>query len=269
MKWDTVQDRWKLRSELEIIHETCTKASRIVYHGFFSKSPAVKILWSDNLTSDKSYTNYLNGFINSKSNILVISTEVNKIEIDQTLQEFLSIEEDEDEIFTEERIKMYTNALESKGHVVFYRLVFFDGICCYEFQRHVDWYRDYNDMKDIYSNEPLVVEKSNNEFIQISEIRKEEIARKIISEESYKNSKTKFERREIANKVSLVEGVDFYYNQKLVSDRAEMIFHNEIKPIQDAELKLKIKELRDKKYSKVKIMGELGITKTVLDKFYY
>jgi hypothetical protein len=48
-----------------------------------------------------------------------------------------------------------------------------------------------------------------------------------------------------------------------------LIFEEEVKPKHEAELKQKIQQFKSKGLKKIEVQGKLGITKTVLDKFWY
>jgi hypothetical protein len=226
------------------------------------------VTWRNNLNEQADYKGYLKAFSKSSASILTVFTEINTISPDITIEEATKDIEEEDE---KENIRqMYAIVQKGKDHVVYYKLYFFENGLCFEFQKSVDWLTDYRNMKEIFSDKIFeIISRTEENFIAISESEKEKIARQIIIDEAYLKTKSVVERREIAIKAASDEGVDHWYNQKLVAEKAEALYMTEIKPKLEEELKAKIKDLKDKGYTKVKIRGELGISQTTLDKLFY
>lgn len=258
----TVKDT--LREELNNIRETCERASRVFFLGGFKKSPEHKVFWRDNFSDASDYKGFLDSFLNTTSKMLVVHAEVNKVDIDLLLDATT-----EDEIDKEASKENYETIAKSKNHVVWYKLIFFEDGWCFEFQRSLDWSEEYQRVKEMFNDIKLQREVDGEDFKPISNDVKDEIARKVVADETYLKSRLVDEKMHIVIQIAEKHNINHWSNQQHIYNKAEQIFTSEIKPKLEAELKMKVKELKEKGYSKVRIRGELGITQSVLERLFY
>ncbi len=257
----------ELREDINKVIALCEKNNKSLFYGDLKAEKELlreTVNWTGALYPGERLDGFIFAFIKSNSTILIVTGKENNIELSsEVLNEYLEIHEP-DNISP---IQQSYNSIRIKQkQIVYYRLAFFDNKVYYEFKKIAEWKKDYDAIKTISNN---LLRDIETEKRLSSKKRQMEIARKIISDKTYLATADKYERDEIVENLAKKAGVKSADESWSISFLVEKLYNTEVKKKMEEELKNKIQELKGKGYTKVKIMGELGISKTTLDKLYY
>lgn len=175
-----------------------------------------------------------------------------------------------EEINDNEITEQFEKLKNFKDKILGYALYIFSDGMTFRFRNSLDEVSIYNAVR----KEVLKYLEENDSDSDNKEIPKEKTAElgKIFAEhEDYPKLKTRTQRESFCQEFFKVDfekiNVDDYYGAIVVNSHAETYYETKVKPQKEKELKLKITDLLNKGWTKVKIAAELKISKDTLNKF--
>lgn len=175
------------------------------------------------------------------------------------------------EINDDEITEQFEKLKNFKDKILGYVLYVFSNGMTFRFRNSLDEVSIYNSVRqEIFE----YLEGKDSDTSNYKEITKEKAAElgKIFAEhEDYPKLKTRTQREGFCQEFFKVDfekiNVHDYYGAIVVNSHAETYYETKVKPQKEKELKLKITDLLNKGWTKVKIAAELKISKDTLNKF--
>jgi hypothetical protein len=257
-----------LKNSVEKIVKFCNDNGISIFYGTVDENVSNEASWDESEINNLG--KYLETIKKTETKIIILDIGINEIE-EEDFESFEDSLKDNDD---EELVKDFENSIkivkDTNGYVFEFTISYFYHNVSYSLNTRADWFDHYEEMYDnIFSSD--YEDPYEYDLNKLSDERVEEIARKILSDVNYLNSKNNQQRYQIAESIVKQEEheeID-YRNMSYIRRKAEFIFENEIKPIQENELKNKILELKKKNLKKIEITSKLGITMATLNKYYF
>jgi len=152
-----------------------------------------------------------------------------------------------------------------------YTLLIFNQGMAFRFGNYI---KETNDYLEIQSAALDYIQENNSEDSKFKELPQEKIVefgRQLAEHDNYYKLKNRTQRenftRELFNLQLEQLSVHSSYGASLIVSHAETFYETKIKLQKEKELKLKITELINKGWTKVKIAAELNISKDTLNKY--
>lgn len=149
-------------------------------------------------------------------------------------------------------------------------MIFSEGMT-FRFSKYI---KELDDYLEIESAVLDYIEENNSEDSKSKEIAQEKLAelgKQLAEHENYSKLKSRIQRENFSQDLFKSEfenlGIHAASGAMLLVPYAEAYYDTKIKPQRERELKIKITELLNKGWTKVKIAAELGISKDTLNKY--
>lgn len=251
----------ELRQVLNEVEKWCSKNSVEIFYGETTKENVPEVSWVHSELHD--WEKFLSVFQRTAQQILIVGIDENDLDgSDENIEDYREqLELEEKEEFDESMNITKANI----GCLVRLSLSFFSGGVYYEFEKKASWEYEYYQVLEASLNHQNVGEDEEG----MSEQEIESKARTIVKSDKYMKAKDRFERQSLCQKALNIESIDNSMDVWKVTNKAEEIYLNEIKPELDEQLKQKVQELKKKGNKKIEVKNKLGISDTVLNKFWY
>lgn len=251
----------ELRQILNEVEKWCSKNAVEIFYGETTKESVPEVSWVH--SELHGWEKFLSVFQRTVQKILIIGIEENDLDTnDENIADYREqLETEETEEF-DEALKI---TKENIGCLVRLTLSFFSGGVYYEFEKSATWDYEYYEVLEASLNHQNIGEDGE----AMSEQEVESKARAIVKADKYLKAKDRIERQSLCQTALRIESIDKPMDVWKVAKRAEEIYLNEIKPELDEKLKREIQELKKKGSKKIEVKNKLGISDTVLNKFWY
>lgn len=173
-----------------------------------------------------------------------------------------------DEIETQQKFEQLR---QFENKTLGYTLIIFSEGMSFQFDNYSDVTSIYLDIQsDVFD----YIEDNNAENSKYKEIPQEkiiELGKQLAEHENYSKLKSRIQRENFSREFFKSDferlNISDYYGANVIVSYAETFYETKIKPQKQKELKLKITELINKGWTKVKIAAELSISKDTLNKY--
>lgn len=243
---------------LASVEKDCTASNILICYGSIEENELSPI---SNLEVDGDWNHFLKVLKALQARVLVIEVEKNENRDYDLLTEQINSLNDvaKEEVYSE----ALSDVRKNDGKMAIFTISFPHNLINYQLKIKADWYDEYELLESLY----LHVDDDDDDIANKADISDEQIdqiARLVANSPRYVQAKTSMERRDACLALNEVGKLEFSSDRVRVIRSAETIFLNEVFPVLDNEIGLKIRLLKAQGLNKSQVKAKLNISTNTL-----
>lgn len=245
-------------SLLASVEKDCSANNILICYGFIEENDLSPIT---NFEVDSNWDHFQKVLKALEAKVITVDIERNEH------QDYDSLTEQINSLNDVAKEEAYSEALsivkKNDGKIAAFTISFVHHLMNYQLKIKAEWYDQYDLLDGIYlEDDDEVDEKAESEGLSADQIEK--IARAIAGSPEYARTKLPSERVRVCWAMDSVRNLESYSDRNKIYNRAETIFINEVFPVLDKEMGIKIQELKAQGLKKVHVKAKLGISENTL-----
>lgn len=253
MQKDTVADL------LASVEKDCTANNILICYGSIEENELSPI---SNLVVDGNWEHFLKVLQALQARVIVIEVDKNENRDYDLLQEQISNLNDVS------REEVYSEALSEikkhDGQMASFAVSFVANLIKYQIKIEADWCDEYELLEGLHLLEDDDDDDEAAATLGLSPDQVEKMSRVVANSPEYGRAKTSGERHRSCLAMDMIKKLDSYSDRIKVINSAENIFLDEVYPIVDKEIGIKIQQLKSKGLNKSQVKARLNISQNTL-----